>query len=488
MKFYPHIGLEIHVELKTATKLFCSCLNRPFFSEANSNICPICTGMPGALPMGPNEEAIKKIIQVGMALHSKISKQTFFDRKHYFYPDLPKSYQISQRFAPFCEGGYLEAGGKKFRIREAHLEEDAGKLMHDLKDKASLVDFNRAGVPLMELVTEPDFTSGDEVRAFAKELQIIFAYLDTSDANMERGEMRVEVNISLADAPDKLGDKVEIKNLNSLRAAKMSVDYEIERQGKILEKGDKVAQETRGWSESEGGTFSQRKKENLQDYKYFPDPNLPQIDINKDYLKDIESALPEMPFVKRARFIKEYKLEGSVLENIIQDKAIADYFENAVSEAQAWVEADRAKGKKNFLIKRLANLVSEEVIRILSEKNVKLAEQKMTAENLAELAVMLEEDRLSSPSGKRVLLEMMLTGKDPSEIIEEEGLAQISDANVAIVAAKKVIDENSKAIEDFKAGKANAVQFLIGKVMKETRGKVNPKDAQKAIEEELAKK
>src|SRR3989344_3359277 len=318
MSYQPAIGLEIHVELKTKSKMFCSCLNDPDEKQPNVNICPVCTAQPGTLPV-INEEALRKVIKTGLALNCQISKHSQFDRKNYFYPDLPKGYQISQLYRPLCKNGYLEIGGKKVRIREIHLEEDTGKLIHPEGADYSLVDFNRAGIPLMELVTEPDLASAQEARAFAQELHLIMHYLDVSDADMEKGQMRVEVNISLSSG-SKLGTKVEIKNLNSFRSVERGVNFEIERQEKLLRAGKKVIQETRGWHDVKEITFSQRAKEEAHDYRYFPEPDLPPLHLAKILVDGIRAEMPELPQKRRARLRREYGIEENNVEILIYHK------------------------------------------------------------------------------------------------------------------------------------------------------------------------
>ena len=302
----PTIGLEIHVELNTRSKMFCSCPNDPNEQHPNINVCPVCMGHPGVLPV-INKEAVRKTIKVGVALNCQISTHSRFDRKSYFYPDLPKGYQISQFYIPLCQNGYLRINGRKIRIKEIHLEEDTGRLVHSSKDNCSLVDFNRAGVPLMELVTEPDLKSAKEARQFAQELQLILRYLGVSNADMEKGQMRVEANVSLG-KEGRLGTKVEIKNLNSFRSVERGIEYEIKRQKEILDSGKRVIQETRGWDEKQEVTESQREKEYAHDYRYFPEPDLPPLHIDSVYLKGIKAEIPELPEERRKRFVREYAL------------------------------------------------------------------------------------------------------------------------------------------------------------------------------------
>src|SRR3989344_4720921 len=346
MAYKPTIGLEIHAELKTNSKMFCSCKNDPDEKRPNVNICEICTAQPGTLPVA-NEEAIKKVIKTGLALNCTIAQDSKFDRKNYFYPDLPKGYQISQYDQPLASNGSLkfqvESGKfKVVRITRIHLEEDTGSLVHPEGADYSLVNLNRAGVPLMELVTEPDITSGEEAKRFAEELQLMFRYLGVSDADMEKGLMRVEVNISLSKGKT-LGTKVEIKNLNSFKVVEKSIDFEIERQQKLLEAGEKVMQETRGWHDKKEITFSQREKESAHDYRYFPEPDLPPLHFTKEYIVDIKAGLPELPAQKRDRFVEEYGLEPAPVEIFVTNKDLSEYFEKVSSEFAEWLSVENMK-------------------------------------------------------------------------------------------------------------------------------------------------
>jgi aspartyl-tRNA(Asn)/glutamyl-tRNA(Gln) amidotransferase subunit B len=474
MKLIPIIGLEIHVELKTKSKMFCSCPNDPNERRPNLNICPICLGHPGTLPV-INEEAVKKTIKTGLALNCQISEYSKFDRKNYFYPDLPKGYQISQLYQPLCKNGYLEIGARKIRIREVHLEEDVGRLIHE-KDY-SLVDFNRAGIPLMELVTEPDIRSAKEARKFAEELQLILRYLDVSDADMEKGQMRVEANISLTKEEKKLGTKVEIKNLNSFKAVERAIDYEIKRQTKILNSGKKVIQETRGWDDVKGITVSQREKEYAQDYRYFPEPDLPPLEISQEMIEKIKEEIPELPQQKRERLKKEYGLDEKSIEIFVKDKDFGEYFEKVVSE----FEPNLPKERLSRLIKLATNYLTTDLLGLLKGASVSGEDFLITPENFAQFITLIEEGKISSKIAKIVLEEMFKTGADPSHVIEEKGLVLITDETEIEKIVRQVISENQKAVSDFKKGKENALQFLIGKVMAKTKGKANPKTAKEVL-------
>ena len=496
--YKPVIGLEIHIELKTKTKMFCSCLNDPNEKHPNINICPICMGHPGTLPV-INREAVRKVIKTGLSLNCQIPEYSKFDRKNYFYPDLPKGYQISQYDKPLCVGGFLEVGEKKVRITRVHLEEDTGKLIHPEGENYSLIDFNRAGVPLMELVTEPDINSAKEARKFAEELQLILRYLGVSDADMEKGQMRVEANISLLSESQKskvksqkLGTKVEIKNLNSFRSVEQGIEYEIKRQTEILESGGKVIQETRGWDETKGITVSQREKEEAHDYRYFPEPDLPPLHISKELLNEIKAEIPELPRQRRERFKKEYNLSEKEIEVFVFYKDLGEYFEKVISELKNWVKEIELKSKiseadKQKLIKLASNYIITNLQGLLKGASVTGEDFLITPENFAEFITLIYEGKISSKIAKIVLEEMFKTGADPSHIIKEKGLTQITDEEEIEKIIKEVISKNQKAIEDYKKGKENAFQYLIGQVMARTKGKANPQIVNQILKHRLTK-
>jgi len=469
--YQPVIGLEIHSELKTKSKMFCSCLNNPDEIKPNTNICPICLGHPGTLPV-INKEAVKKVIKTGIALNCRISEYSKFDRKNYFYPDLPKGYQISQYDMPLCGEGFLEIEGKKIRIRRIHLEEDTGRLIHE--NNYSLVDFNRAGIPLMELVTEPDISSGKEAREFAQELQLILRYLGVSEADMEKGQMRVEVNISLMDLdrnPRVLGTKVEVKNLNSFRAVEKAVEYETKRQEEVLCLGKKVVQETRGWNDIKGITVSQREKEEAHDYRYFPEPDLPPLYNSKEFIGGIKIEIPELPSEKRKRFKKEYNLDKKVIEVFVQNKDLSEYFEKVASEFNPGLK------KEDFLklVKLATNYLVTDLLGLMKGEQFIEEKCKIDPENFAEFISIIKEGKISSKIAKILLEEMFNTGKDPSQIIKDRGLIQLVDEDVLKKVIDEVLKENQLAVDNFKAGKVTAFQFLIGQVMAKTKGRANPK-------------
>jgi len=481
MEYQPTIGLEIHVELKTKSKMFCNCKNDPNERHPNVNICPICMGHPGVLPV-INKEAIRKTIKTGLALNCQIPEYSKFDRKNYFYPDLPKNYQISQLYQPLCKKGFLEIDGKKIRIREVHLEEDTGRLVHPEGADYSLIDFNRAGIPLMELVTEPDLGLAKEAREFAEELRLILRYLDVSDADMEKGQMRVEANISLGEK-GVLGTKVEIKNLNSFRAVEKSIDYEIKRQEKILKTGKKVIQETRGWDDEKGVTFPQREKEYAHDYRYFPEPDLPILHLGMpEYLNEVKAEIPELPQQKRERLDREYKLEEKSIEPFVFKKDLGEYFEKVISE----LDPSLPHEKLFDLIKLASNYLITDLQGLLRGASVSGEEFLITPENFSEFITLIYEGKISSKIAKIVLEEMFQTGKDPSQIIEEKGIILITDEIKIEKIAEEIISKNQKAVLDFKKGKETALQFLIGQVMKETKGEVNPEIASKILKKLLS--
>lgn len=491
--YIPTIGLEIHVELKTKTKMFCGCKNGMGIEEIpNVNVCPVCMGHPGALPIA-NREAIEKIIQIGMALGGTIPEKAKFFRKNYFYPDLPKGYQITSQEAPFSIGGFIAIEGKKIRINHIHLEEDTGKLQHPSGKNYSLIDYNRAGVPLMEMVGEPDITSGKEARLFCQKLQLILRYLGAADADMEKGQMRCEVNISLNTKSKtesrELGTKVEIKNLNSFRSVERAIDYEIKRQADVLESGEKIVQETRGWDDAKGATFSQRKKEQAHDYRYFEDPDLPVIDIkNSIDIERLKAEIQELPEQREFRFKNEYKLGDANISLLISNKELGEYFEKAASELKEWMAGE--DGDNKFVeieqgVKIAANYIVSELQKLLIAANIEIAECKIEPENFAELVKMVMKKEISSTGAQLLLKEMFEAGGDPSQIVESKGLKQVSDAREIELIAETVLKNNQKSVEDYKSGKDKALQFLIGQIMKESKGKTNPEVAREILIEKL---
>lgn len=487
--YQPIIGLEVHICLNTKSKMFCSCLNELDKSQPNLNICPICLGHPGTLPT-INEEAIKKVVKTGLAFNCKIPEYSKFDRKNYFYPDLPKGYQISQHEAPISKGGYFKIKNKKIRIRRIHLEEDAGKFLHLEGSDYSLIDFNRAGVPLMELVTEPDINSAEEAKEFAEELQLILRYLEVSEADMEKGQFRVEANISLLKNKNQNSGKVEIKNLNSFRVLEKAINYEIERQTKILKTGKKVAQETRGWDENKEITIGQREKEEAYDYRYFPEPDLPVIHLQKKFINEIKTEIPELPQQKRERFKKEYQLDEKIIEFFVSNRDFGEYFEKTMSKLNQWMKEIKIKKdieKEEF--KKLSKLCSNYIITdlqgLLRGISVEDKDFLITPENFAEFIILIYEEKISSKIAKIVLKQMFETGANSSQIIKEKGLIQITDETKIEKIIKKVILKNPQAVKDFKAGKKNAFQFLVGQVMSVSKGKASPQKVNQELDKFL---
>ena len=461
MSYLPTIGLEVHIGLKTRTKMFCACLNDPNEKHPNINVCPICLGHPGALPT-INKKAVDAVIKLGLALGGEVAVDSHFDRKSYFYPDLPKGYQISQHEKPLITGGIL----KGIRVQRIHLEEDAGKLLHESSgEPASLVDFNRAGVPLMELVTEPDIKNADEAVNFAKELRLIVRYLGISDADMEKGNMRIEANVSLS-AGEQKGTKVEVKNINSFKAVHSAIHYELERQEKILTKGGKILQETMGWDETKQKTVSRRSKEKTQDYRYFPEPDLPPLDLKEFDIKSIKNSVPELPEAKRHRFVQEFGFNIGAVETIIEDKETADFFEAAASELKSQIS--------NTDYKILYNYFTSDLRGIMNEKGIRIDELKITPEHIAHLVAMVERKELSSRLAKNLLLRMFETGEDPEVLKREEGMDLINNEQALELVVKKIIEDNPKPAEEYKKGKKQALQFLIGQVMAKTKGQASP--------------
>lgn len=487
MKYIPVIGMEIHVELKTKSKMFCGCKNGlGMETEPNVNICPVCTAQPGTLPVA-NAQAIEFVQKAGLALNCQIAENSKFDRKNYFYPDIPKGYQISQYDQPLCGLGHIQIEDREIGITRIHMEEDTGKLVHPKGADHSLVDFNRAGVPLMELVTEPDIETGSEARLFCQKLQQIFRYLEISEADMEKGHMRCEVNISLhKEGEEKLsGTKAEIKNLNSFRVVEKAVDYEILRQTEILEKGEKVIQETMGWDEARGVTVTQRKKESAHDYRYFPEPDIPPMRFAPEYVENLRRHLPELPDAKAKRFVEEYALSPENVSLITSDRDLAQYFEQVVSELQEKKQSGEVKAEETKLIKLAANYFVSELQKHLVKNNQQISDIKISTENYAELIGLLADGVINSSAGQLVLEEMYATGGDPSQIIEEKNLAQMDDSGELEKIVAEVLAKNQKSVEDFKAGKQNALQFLMGQVMAASKGKANPKAVIDLLKEKL---
>lgn len=479
-KYEAVIGLEIHAELKTKRKMFCGCVNDPFHAKPNENVCPVCLGMPGALPV-LNKQAIQWTILTGLALNCKVNKFTKWDRKNYFYPDLPKGYQISQYDLPLVYEGWLEIQNanikdqndklknknRKIGITRIHLEEDTGTSKHPegrVEVDYSLLDYNRSGVPLMELVTEPDITSGEEAKEFCKTYQQILRTLGIADADMEKGQMRCEANISVRLKGDKkLGTKVEIKNLNSFKSVQRASEYEIERQIEALESGEKIVQETRGWDEQKSKTYVMRVKETSADYRYFPEPDLPPVTITDEEIDKIKEQLPELPQQKINRYVNDYQLNLADAQIIVGDVNKNKYFEEITKNLEIKNQKDKSKCKiiVNFIINEIPDL-------------------SIKPENLMELVCLIDEGNISGKTAKEILPEIK-KGKSPKEIIKEKGLEQVSDTAEIERVINKIIVVNPEAIAKIKSGQMGVMGFLVGQVMRETGGKANPQVVNKIL-------
>ncbi|MGC8981337.1 MAG: Asp-tRNA(Asn)/Glu-tRNA(Gln) amidotransferase subunit GatB [Minisyncoccia bacterium] len=460
MKLIPKIGLEIHLELKTKTKIFCRCPNDPNEIHPNTNICEICTGQPGTLPSF-NKKVLEYAIMLGKALNCEINKFSYFVRKNYFYPDLPKNYQISQYELPLCKDGYLKIkNGKKIRIRRVHIEEDTGRLVHIGNE--SFVDFNRAGIPLLEIVTEPDIESSEEAKSFAEELILIAKYLGISDASPEKGEIRFEANISIAPEDSKeLGTKVEVKNLGSLRSLRDAIDFEIERQMKLFKEGKEIIRETRGFDEGKRITFSQRWKEEAEDYRYFPEPDLPPIILSDEYIESIQ--IKELPEKRRERFQAEYNLSPDETEIFIKNKELGDFYEKTYSELKAMMEI--------FDTKLLYNILVNDVLGLLEKYEKELIDLDFKPYDLALLLNKLQKDEISIKILKDILKEVIEKNESVKSLLEKKKV--LKDENMILELIEEVVKENPKAVDDYKKGKEGVLQFFIGELLKKTKGQID---------------
>ncbi len=500
MSYQAIIGLEIHPELKTKSKMFCACDNNAVGQKPNTLVCPICLGHPGTLPV-PNKQAIEFVLAAGLALNCEINLNSKFDRKNYFYPDLPKGYQISQYDEPLAKNGFLEIDDEKILITRIHLEEDTGKSFHPKGKDETLIDFNRAGTPLMELVTEPVIKDAAQAKKFCQKFQQILRYLEISQADMEKGEMRCEANVSVqkvgtfkyekgaikAKAGKKLNNKVEVKNINSFRALEKAINFEIERQTEQLEKKQEIIAETRGWDEKKNETVSQRVKETSADYRYFPEPDIPPLEIDGEWLAHIRASLPELPSKKIERFVREYGLSQEAAEILTADKDFANWSEQVISELNAWIEAhgDEADRQDKKLAKMASNWLSGELMKHLKERNENVNDLKMTAENFAELICLVYQNKINSSAGQTILEFMYNNGGDPTDIMAEMGLEQLDDEAILETTIKKILALHPEQVTQYKKGKLNVLQFFLGKVMAETNGKANPKLAKEILEKLL---
>ena len=470
------IGLEVHAELSTKTKIFCSCPTA-FGAAPNTHTCPICMAMPGTLPV-LNEKVVEYAVKAGLATNCEISRNSKNDRKNYFYPDLPKAYQISQFDKPLCEHGYVEIdtkeGKKKIRITRIHIEEDAGKLNHDEFGGGSLVDLNRAGVPLIETVSEPDIRSAEAAESYLRKLKSIFEYIEVSDCKMQEGSLRADVNVSVKKKTDtKLGTRTEMKNMNSFRSIVRAIEYEVDRQIDILEDGGTITQETLRWDDVSGKTFPMRDKEDAQDYRYFPDPDLVAIKLSEEYIQNIKDNLPELPESRKQRYLEEYNLSEKDAKLLTSSKYLSDLFEGAVKVC------NNPKAVNNWII--------SDISRILNETETEPISIPFDSNQLGKLVILIDKGTISSSIGKKVLVELFENPRDPEDIIKEKGWIQISDEGAIKEVVMKILEANPQSIADYKAGKDKALGFLVGQAMKETKGKANPQMLNKMFLEELKK-
>ena len=481
------IGLEVHAQLLTRSKMYCACPADYQHAPPNSRVCPVCLGLPGTLPV-INREAVRKVIMTGLALHSAVAAHTKFDRKNYPYPDLMKGYQISQYDLPLCSGGYLDvetdAGARRVGVHRVHLEEDVAKLSHHADGASgehySLVDVNRAGMPLMEMVSEPDMRSAEEARQYLLALHAILRYLGVSTAQMEDGAFRCDANVSVRPKGETaLGPKVEVKNMNSFRAVFRALEFEIQRQTALAARGQRIAQETRGWVEERGETVSQRSKEEAHDYRYFPEPDLPPLNIDPAWVAQIAEALPELPDAKRARFADAYGLSAYDAALLTASPASAAYFEEAMAAFPAGAKAQA---------KAVANWMTGDLAQRLREDNADIADHPVAPAHLAELVTLIDEGVVGSAQAKRALDAMYASAKGARQVVDELGLAQVSDTDALAGAVREAIDANPQAVADFIAGKETAAKFLVGQVMRLTKGKANPSVAGDLVLAELNKR
>ena len=482
MKEKVVIGLEIHIQLMTKSKMFCHCSTDYIGKEPNTNTCPVCLGLPGSLPV-LNKKALEFAIRTAVALNCGINQVSRFHRKNYFYPDLPKAYQISQYDSPLGASGYMEISlpeskeKRKIRITRVHIEEDAGKLVHEgdiTSSPYSLADYNRCGVPLAEIVTEPDFCSPEEAQIFLVKLRSIVQHLGVCDGNMEEGSMRCDANISLRDAKTgAMGTKVEIKNMNSFKAVKKALEFEVDRQKKLLDEGEKIVQETRHWDESKNITISMRNKEEAHDYRYFPEPDLPPLRVDLKIADEIRRNLPELPEARRERFIKNYQIPEYDAEILTSSKALGDFYEKAVSSYSN--------------SKVLSNWIMGDLIRYLNEDKVEIEDSPISPEKLVGMLKFIDEGIISGKMAKDVFEKMFKTGKNASQIVNENGITQITDENKLMEIVDRVIRENSKSVKDFNQGKEKALNYLVGQVMRCTKGRAKPDFVFKAIKQRAKK-
>lgn len=480
-KYEVVIGLEVHIQLNTKTKIFCGCSTK-FGNLPNTNVCPVCTAMPGVLPV-LNKNVVESAIKIGLALNCSIAEKSVFSRKQYFYPDLPKNYQISQYDKPTTMNGYIMLpSGKKIGITRAHIEEDAGKLIHSNGDE-SLVDYNRTGIPLIEIVSEPDLKTPEESYEYLNTLKQTIKYLGVSDCNMEEGSLRCDANISIMPKGSKVfGTKAEIKNLNSFKAVQKSLQFEIERQIELVEDGGKVIQETRLWDDKKEITVSMRSKEEAHDYRYFPEPDLPILTITKDWVEKIKLEMPLLPNARKEFLMNEYGLSEYDSSVLTSEKELADYFENSVNFV---LNEDKNIDKKN-ISKQISNWIMVELLGKLNKENKAISQSPVSFENFSKLLLLINKDTISGKIGKIVFEEMFMDAKKtPDDIIKEKNLIQITDTSEIEKIVKEILDENPKSVEEYKSGKVKIMGFLVGQIMQKTKGKANPGIVNKILKEKL---
>lgn len=476
MEYEIVMGLEIHVELRTKSKIFCSCTTE-FGGEPNTHCCPICTGMPGVLPV-LNKSVVEYAVKAGLAMNCAISGFSKQDRKNYFYPDLPKAYQVSQFDLPLCKNGYvpIEVNGvrKNIGITRIHIEEDAGKLMHDEWETGSLVDYNRCGVPLIEIVSEPDLRTPEEAKVFVENVKAILEYLDVSDCKMQEGSLRADVNLSVRPVGQgKFGTRTEMKNLNSFRSILRAAENEAQRQIREIEAGGAIVQETRRWDDNKGYSYAMRSKEEAHDYRYFPEPDLVPIVVDNEWLERIKAGLPELPETRKSRYIDEFSLPEYDAGLLTGSKCLADFFEEA------------AKSSGNA--KAVSNWIMGDVLRALKDKGLEAEDIPFPGGHLAQLVSLIDKGTITGTIAKKVFDKMFESGKEPALIVKEEGLEVVNDEGAIIAAVRKVLDSNPQSVADYRSGKEKAFGFLVGQAMKETRGKANPQTINKLLKEELEK-
>ena len=466
------IGLETHVELATKTKIFCSCTTQ-FGGDPNTHCCPVCTGMPGTLPV-LNEKVLEFAVKAGLALNCEISRRSQFDRKNYFYPDLPKAYQISQLYLPICHDGAVDiGGGKTIRIHELHMEEDAGKLVHDPWLDQTRADYNRCGVPLIEIVTEPDFRSAEEVISYLEKLRSTLQYLGVSDCKMQEGSLRCDVNLSVRPAgSEEFGTRTEMKNLNSFKAISRAIAYEARRQIELLEEGKRVVQETRRWDENKDATYAMRSKENAQDYRYFPEPDIPPLELSEEYIDGLRKAQPELAEAKRARYQADWGLPAYDAEMLTSQKALADFFEEVV-----------ALGTDP---KQASNWIMGQVLGQLSTHGLEAKDMALTPPTLARLIALVQEGKLNRNTAVKVFEAVFADDGDVDAYVKEHGLEQVSDAGLVEQVVEQVLAANEKSVADFKAGKEKAFGFLVGQVMRQLKGQAAPAVVNQVLREKLS--